>query len=171
MEHPKGRPTQPANSADSSEADEEELRDRYREALEEYRTILPGVQVLLGFLLTVPFSQRFEQLDELGRGLFMLAIVSTAIAILLFLAPMAFHRGAPDADREHRVRLAVRATIAGMLAVATAIVAAIFVVTRFVYDDTVAGVVAGSILGLAVTLWFLLPLGRRLLDVHRADGA
>ena len=167
MERPNGGPAGTAGSAVPSEADEEQLRDRYREALEEYRTILPGVQVLLGFLLTVPFSQRFEQLDDLGRDLFMVAIVSTALAILLFLMPTAFHRGAPDADREHRVRLAVRATIAGMVAVATSVVTAIFVVARFVYDDTVAAYVAGSILGLAVTLWFLIPLRRRLLDARR----
>ena len=171
MERGEGDASGTAGSADLSDADQEKLRDRYREALEEYRTILPGVQVLLAFLLTVPFSQRFEQLDDFGRDLFMLAIVSTAIAMLLFLMPTAFHRIAPDADREQRVRLAVRATVAGMMAVATSVVTAIFVVTRFVYDDTVAAVVAGSILALAVTLWFLLPLGRRLLDAHRADGA
>jgi uncharacterized membrane protein len=158
-----------AGSADANEAEEEQLRDRYREALEEYRTILPGVQVLLAFLLTVPFSQRFEQLDDLGRDLFMVAIVSTAAAMLLFLMPTAFHRIAPDADREQRVRLAVRATVAGMLAVATAVVTAIFVVVRFVYDDTLAAYVAGVILGLAATLWFVLPLGRRLLDARAGD--
>jgi uncharacterized membrane protein len=158
-----------ASSADTNEAEEEQLRDRYREALEEYRTILPGVQVLLAFLLTVPFSQRFEQLDDLGRDLFMVAIVSTAVAMLLFLMPTAFHRIAPDADREQRVRLAVRATVAGMLAVATSVVTAIFVVVRFVYDDTLAAYVAGVILCLAATLWFVLPLGRRLLDA-RPEG-
>lgn len=168
MEHTDDRAAQTASPGDPREGIEAHLRDRYREVLEEYRTILPGVQVLLAFLLTVPFSQRFEQLDDLGRGLFMLAIISTAVAMLLFLMPAAFHRIAPNADREQRVRLAIRASVGGMVAVATSVVTAIYVVTRFVYDNTVAAYVGGVILGLAATLWFLLPLGRRLLDA-RAD--
>jgi amino acid transporter len=169
MEPAEDRAAEAADSAEPDEAEEEELRERYREVLEEYRTILPGVQVLLAFLLTVPFSQRFEELDDLSRDLFMVAIASTAIAMLLFLTPTAFHRIAPEANREQRVRLAVRATVAGMLAVATSVVTAILVVSRFIYDDTVAAWVTGGILGLAITLWFLLPLGRRLLDA-RAEG-
>jgi uncharacterized membrane protein len=168
MEPTKDQATDVASSADQDQAAEEQLRDRYREVLEEYRTILPGVQVLLAFLLTVPFSQRFEELDDLGRDLFMVAIASTAIAMLLFLTPTAFHRIAPEADRAQRVRLAARATIAGMLAVATSVVTAVFVVSRFIYDDTVAAWVTAVILGLAIILWFLLPLGRRLLDSHAA---
>ncbi|MEX2532681.1 MAG: DUF6328 family protein, partial [Nitriliruptoraceae bacterium] len=74
MERLNDRPAGTASPAGSSKADEEQLRDRYREALDQYRTILPGVQVLLAFLLTVPFTQRFEQLDDLGHQLFMVAI-------------------------------------------------------------------------------------------------
>jgi uncharacterized membrane protein len=142
--------------------DDEEQRERYRELLEEYRTILPGVQVLLAFLLTVPFSQRFEQLDDLGRDLFMLAIVTTAVAMLLFLTPTAFHRLAPQAGREERLRIAIRTAVPGMLAVAVSVVTAVFVVTRFVYDDDIAALVAGMIAALAVALWLVVPLVRRL---------
>jgi uncharacterized membrane protein len=169
MEPTKDRAAGTMSSPGPDGAEEEQLRDRYREVLEEYRTILPGVQVLLAFLLTVPFSQRFEELDDLGRDLFMVAIASTAIAMLLFLTPTAFHRIAPEADRAQRVRLAARATVAGMLAVATSVVTAVFVVSRFIYDDTVAAWVTAVILGLAIILWFLLPLGRRLLDARADD--
>jgi Family of unknown function (DUF6328) len=40
-------------------ADREELRQRYYGLLQELRVVLPGVQVLLAFLLTAPFAQRF----------------------------------------------------------------------------------------------------------------
>jgi hypothetical protein len=51
---------------DDQEKDEE--RQRYSELLGELRTVIPGVQVLFAFLLTVPFSSRFEQVDRVGRG-------------------------------------------------------------------------------------------------------
>jgi hypothetical protein len=34
------------------------------ELLNELRVALPGVQVLFAFLLTIPFAQRFGQLDR-----------------------------------------------------------------------------------------------------------
>ena len=37
------------------------------ELLNELRVILPGVPFLFAFLLTVPFSQRFPELDGLWR--------------------------------------------------------------------------------------------------------
>ncbi len=57
--------------AGSGDDSAEQQRERYRELLEELRTIIPGVQVLFAFLLTVPFSSRFADLDELGRRAFM----------------------------------------------------------------------------------------------------
>lgn len=146
---------------DDRRRQDEEHRERYREVLEEYRTILPGVQVLFAFLLTAPFSPRFERLDEVGRNLFMLAIVSTAVSIVLLLSPTAYHRIAPRAGREKRLRVATRAAVGGLATVATAVVTAIFVVTRFVYDNDVAALLAGLIAGLALVLWFAIPIVRR----------
>lgn len=153
------------NTSDgTADSEDEEQRERYREMLEEYRTILPGVQVLLAFLLTAPFAARFADLDSLGRNLFMVAIISTAVAMLLFLTPTALHRIAPQTRRDERVRVAVRAAIAGMVMVAVGVVTAIYVVTRFIYGNTEAASVAGIVGGLAVVLWFLVPLVRRARD-------
>lgn len=141
---------------------EEELRDRYRELLEELRVILPGVQVLFAFLLTAPFSSRFPDLDLVGRRGYFVALVGAAASTLLLLTPTAYHRLAPDADRARRLRIAVRLTVAGLATLGTAIVAALFVVTRFVFENTAATVVAGGLLLLGAVLWYGLPLHRRL---------
>jgi hypothetical protein len=50
-----------------SERNRGELRDRYYGLLQELRVVLPGVQVLVAFLLTAPFATRFGQVDDAGR--------------------------------------------------------------------------------------------------------
>ncbi len=46
------------------EQDRDELRRRYYGLLQELRVLLPGVQILVAFLLTAPFASGFAQLDE-----------------------------------------------------------------------------------------------------------
>ena len=46
-------------------ADREELRTRYYGLLQENRVLVPGVQVLVGFLIAVPFNGRFTEVDSL----------------------------------------------------------------------------------------------------------
>ena len=146
----------------ADEPAEDALRDRYRELLEELRTILPGVQVLLAFLLTAPFATRFDHLDRLGRDVFAAALLGTALAAAALIAPTAYHRLARRQDRAERLRIAVRLAVAGMALLAVSVAAAVFVVARFVYHDGRVGLVFGAIAALgALGLWFALPLSRR----------
>ena len=149
----------------SSDDEDEEQSERYRELLEELRTIIPGVQVLFGFLLTVPFSARFTQLDDFGTGVFSAALFGVAVTTVVFLTPAALHRVRPTLGGRERLRLAVGFTIAGMGLLATSVATAVFVVARFIFDHTNVGAAFGSLLlALAVLLWFALPLALR----HRA---
>ncbi len=50
------------------------------ELLQELRVILPGVQVLFAFLLTVAFTQRFTELDPYLKDIYFTALLSTAFA-------------------------------------------------------------------------------------------
>lgn len=138
---------------------EGEQRERYRESLEELRTILPGVQVLFAFLLTVPFATRFDRLDRFGRDVFAVALLGTAFAAAVFMTPAAYHRLARDQDRESRLRVTVRLTIIGMGLLALSVAAAVFVVARFIFDSTATGAVFGASTALASgSLWFVLPI-------------
>lgn len=144
---------------DGSEA---EARKRYRELLEELRTILPGVQVLFAFLLTAPFSPRFGDLDAFGRDLYGIALVGTAVAATIFLAPASYHRIAPRQARHGRLRTGIRLMVAGMLVLGGSIVVAIFTVMRFIFGPSPATIVAAALAGLTVVLWYVVPLLRRL---------
>jgi Kef-type K+ transport system membrane component KefB len=147
---------------DEAEADgDPETRERYRELLEELRTILPGVQVLFAFLLTAPFSARFTELDEFGRDLYTAGLVGTALAMVVFLAPTSYHRIAPRRARADRLRSAIRMTVTGMLILAGSVSTVVYAVLRFIFGSDVANVVTILVAGAIVVLWYGVPLLRR----------
>lgn len=137
--------------------DRGELRDRYYGLLQELRTVLPGVQVLVAFLLTVPFSQRFDELDPVGRVAFFVALIAAVLASVCFVAPAATHRAGGRTRRVARLTWAVRLTAAGLVLLAVALCAAVYCVSRFVFDDTVAMLVTAVVFSTIVALWVILP--------------
>ena len=123
---------------------------------------LPGVQVLLAFLLTVPFSQRFGSVSSGQRAMYFAAVVASAAATVLFIAPTAYHRlRFRDRDKEHMLALANRMTIVGTVFLAVAISAVIWVVTSILFGTITAVVVAALVAAGTAWLWYLLPLSRR----------
>jgi len=132
------------------------------ELLNELRVILPGVQFLFAFLLTVPFSQRFSELDGLETGIFFVTLLCTAIATALLMAPSAQHRVLwREGVRERRLELGNTLTIAGLIFLVPAMVGAVFVVSNFIFGLG-AAVIATLLLGFFFALlWFALPLRYR----------
>lgn len=141
--------------------DDPETRERYRELLEELRTVLPGVQVLFAFLLTAPFSARFTELDEFGRDLYTVGLVGTALAMVVFLAPASYHRIAPRRERAARLATAIRMTVAGMLILAGSVTTIVFAVLRFIFGGGVPTIVTSVLAGAIVVLWYVVPFLRR----------
>lgn len=140
---------------------EQQLRERYRELLEELRTILPGVQVLFAFLLTAPFSARFGELDEFGRDLYVVSLVGTTLAMVLFLTPAAYHRIAPRQQRAQRVHTGVGLMVGGLFVLGVAVHVAVFTVLRFVFDALTAALVTVPVFVASLVAWFVMPWIRR----------
>ncbi len=128
------------------------------EMLEELRVALPGVQLLLGFLLILPFSQNFDSLAAYQRGVFLACFVLTAAVVALFIAPAAAHRlGFRKIDK---LVLLVRTNwqiIAGLAMLAIAIALATFLVCSVVLATSWAGVVAGLLALWFALWWFFVP--------------
>ena len=61
------------------ESEGERLDRQLAELLQELRVVLPGVQVLFAFLLTVPFSARFGRLTDTQRGVYVAVLLATAV--------------------------------------------------------------------------------------------
>jgi hypothetical protein len=139
----------------------ERLDRELMELLQELRVVLPGVQVLLAFLLTAPFQQRFVQLPGTLRNAFFASIVCATVATALLIAPSAHHRLRwREGDKEHLLRVANREAIWGTVFLAAAIVLALYVVTNVLFATWVAVVTAVLAVGLFGWLWYALPLFR-----------
>jgi hypothetical protein len=141
------------------------------ELLQELRVVLPGVQVLFAFLLTVPFTERFGDLTSFQEGLYFAILLSTAVTTALLVAPTANHRLLfHKQDKEHIVLVANRLALAGIALMAVSICGAILLISDVLFDIPVAVL---STLGIAVVftvLWFVGPMVRRARLVDRAGN-
>ncbi|MEX1264602.1 MAG: DUF6328 family protein [Actinomycetota bacterium] len=137
------------------------------EFLNEVRVVLPGVQVLFAFLLTVPFTGTFEkQVDGGERIAYIVAFFFTAFAAALMITPTPLHRlQFRQGDKEGFLRTSNRLVLAGIACLAIAMVAAVWLVAQILFTSggmaTVIGAVAA---GVVVLLWFVLPLVSRFSD-------
>jgi MFS family permease len=138
--------------------DREELRRRYEMLLQELRVVLPGVQVLMAFLLTAPFAQRFADLDDVGRRAYLVALASALGSTICLLSPTVFHRVADRTARRTRLVWSVRLAVVGFVFLSVALTAATWCITRLVFGTTVATVVAAVAVCAFVAVWILLPL-------------
>lgn len=59
--------------------------------LQELRVVQTGVQLLTGFLLTLPFQTRFESLSGAMRVVYLVVVVASIAATVLLTAPVAAH--------------------------------------------------------------------------------
>lgn len=144
------------------ESKPERLDRELIELLQELRIVLPGVQVLFAFLLTVPFTNRFEGLTDAERGLFLAALSSAAVASALLIAPGTFHRILfREHDKEWMIKMANRLTIMGTVFLAIAMACALFLVTEVIYGSKLAIAVAAGAAVLFIALWYAIPLARR----------
>jgi len=132
------------------------------ELLQELRVLGLGVQVLFGFLLSLPFTSQFRQLDGADRNLYLACLILAAVATALLLGPVAYHRLVfRQGMKERLVTTANVMAILGLIAVGLAVSSAVLLVTGFVAGYTTGGVIAGLVLLMFALLWFALPLGRR----------
>jgi len=133
------------------------------ELLNELRVTLPGVQVLFAFLLIVPFSQRFGEINDLQKYAYLVALTFTALGSAFLIAPTPYHRIRwRDQDKDAMLRLANRLALAGTICVAIAMPCALFFVTDFLFKSPVPALLAALVIGVIVTFWYALPLEREL---------
>jgi hypothetical protein len=144
--------------------DRDELRQRYYGLIQELRVILPGVQVLTAFLLTVPFNQGFERVDETGRVLWGVALVSAIGSVVAFVTPTAFHRYGPRTARSDRLEVGIVSSRAGVGFLAVSLLVSLTVVARFVFATGATLLVVLPVAVLMVSCWFAYPLVRRVRD-------
>jgi Family of unknown function (DUF6328) len=147
------------DSSARSETETQRLDRNWISLLQELRVVQTGVQLLTGFLLTLPFQQRFDELNATMRVIYLATVGCSVAATVLLEAPVAMHR---LLFRRHRTQYVVSAAhrfaYAGLLLMGLALTGV--TVTIF---GAVAGPVAGAVAGGCAALaelgfWVLLPL-------------
>src|SRR4029078_4734688 len=129
--------------AESAEAPKARLEREYNELLQELRSLIPGANVLLGFLLAVTFTDQFDTLDRIERYVYFGTLVSTAVSCLLFMAPAAHHRlRFREGDKDNILRKGNREAIAGTVASSLAFTGVLFLVTERIFGTPEAIVVS-----------------------------
>ena len=129
------------------------------ELLNELRVVLPGVQALFAFLLIVPFNERFSGVTSGERAVYLVALLGSALACVLFITAPAFHRlRFRRHDKAQLIRIGNRCAIAGMACLAVAMVAAVFLVTEFLAGAGAAAALTAVIAGPVVVLWWIVPI-------------
>src|SRR5215212_3456505 len=141
-----------------AESEKERLDRELIELLNELRVALPGVQVLFAFLLTLPFTNRFERLTGADRAIYFCALLLSAVASAFLIAPSAHHRlRFREGAKEELIRLGNRMAVSGLVCLALGVVASISVVADYLYgEDVRIPVTIVALLGLGF-LWFVVP--------------
>jgi Family of unknown function (DUF6328) len=152
-----------AESADPRDESEAERDDRnLAELLQELRVAGLGVQVLFGFLLSLPFTARFTRLSHSQRDLYLGSLVLSAVATALLLGPVAYHRLVfRRGQKEGLVQAAHVMAILGLAAVGLAVSAAVLLVTGYVAGGLTAALITAFVFCVFGGLWFAFPLARR----------
>ncbi|PZM98160.1 MAG: amine oxidase [Actinobacteria bacterium] len=153
---------------------EETKRQRWQrnfhDLLQELRVAQTGVQILFAFLLTLPFSTGFSESSDFQRNVYIVALLTAAAAAALIISPVAFHRALFRSGRKPELtRYAHRMATGGLAFLLIAMVAAVLLVTDFMFSRTTALVIT-SVTGIwFLFFWLVLPVARRFDGADPAD--
>jgi O-antigen/teichoic acid export membrane protein len=151
------------SASGTGETEAERNNRNLSDLLQELRVAGLGVQVLFGFLLALPFTVRFKQLNGTDRSLYQLSLLCAAFATALLVSPVAYHRWVFRRHEKGRMlRYANVQAILGLAMVAVAVCAAVWMVLLFVGLGWLVGLLAGLTTAAFVALWFVLPIADRL---------
>jgi cation transport ATPase len=151
-----------AEEPDRSEEEQERLNRQMTELLNELRVAMPGVQVLFGFLLAVPFQQRFDAVTSFQRDVYFVTLIAAAVATAVLIAPSAYHRIAfQQHDKPRIIKVGTVQFVCGLVALAIAMNGAVLLVTDFLFKEATVIVTVAAIGSLFTWLWFGIGLWRR----------
>jgi hypothetical protein len=140
----------------------EEKRDRQMiELLNELRVALPGVQILFAFMLTVPFSARYDKLTTFQRDVYYVTLIVTALSATCLIAPSAAHRlRFHQGERTWIIESANDLMIAALVFLALALAGSVLLITDVLFNGARVWIYPGALLVVILGLWFVRPLTR-----------
>ena len=145
-------------TAGEEESQHERITRNWNEMLQELRVTQTGVQILTGFLLTLPFQSRFPTLDALQRTAYLVVLLGAIIATSLFVAPVSYYRLLfRQGAREWLVKAGDRAARAGLVVLALTICGVLWLVFDVVVGRVESSIVLAGALLFFAGLWWAIP--------------
>ncbi|GAB3199431.1 hypothetical protein GCM10027062_16070 [Nocardioides hungaricus] len=145
-------------SSGRDESEEERLDRKFDDLLQELRVMQTGAQLTAGFLLTLPFQDRFADLDRFQVGLYLALVLLSALTTALVMTPVAIHRRLSGRHVKERVVASAHRLVYGVIACIALLVAGmVLLIFDVVVARTWAAVAAGAIAGVLALLLLALP--------------
>jgi hypothetical protein len=160
-------PEGPDKERHESEAEREDRK--YDDLLQELRVIQTSAQLTAGFLLTLPFQQRFSDLSTAQEWFYLVLVVLAALVIATVLSPVAIHRRLSGLRVKGLLVEAAHTLVQVALALLSLLAAGI---VTFIFDvvvDLTAAIIVGAAL-LAVLAGLMLVVPSVLLTKSRSKG-
>jgi hypothetical protein len=144
---------------DRLECDLERADRNMNELLQELRVAQTGVQILFAFLLTLVFQQRFADITEAQRWIYVVTLLLSVVTAGQLVAPAAVHRATFQCGMKmETVLLGHRLFTAGLAMLAVTLAGGVLLVLDVAVGRWFAVPVALASLLLLLALWYLLPL-------------
>lgn len=145
----------------------ERLDRHWNELLQELRLAQTGTQILFAFLLSIAFTNRFQDADRFTHDVFAGTLVASALAVGLFLAPVSFHRIVyQQRIRDRMIPIAGHLASAGLVFLILAICGGVLLAIDVVLSRTAALVIVAIVFAWFVVFWYAMPAWVRRTSGH-----
>lgn len=147
---------EPANSR--NETPHERADRNWGDLLQELRVSQTGVQILAGFLISLPFQSRFDDLDAFQKQWYLGVLGLALLTVGVILSPVAIHRLMFQGGAKPQIVAAAHVLTGLALAlIALLLASSAFLVVDVVIDRTVAAVAGLGVLTVLMVLLVLVP--------------
>ena len=135
--------TQSGASA-SGESESERLDRNWNELLQELRVTQTGTQILAGFLLTLPFQQRFSELADYQVTIYLVLVCGATLVTVLGVTPVGVHRRLFRRGEKARIVALGNALLRIMLVALSFVIVGTILFIFDIVVGTLAGIIAGA---------------------------
>jgi hypothetical protein len=153
------------------ESESSRLNRELNELLQELRVVQGGVLILVGFLLVIPFTQRFALVSAFQRDVYFATLMLAGAAAVAILAPVSHHRLAFRLrDKEALIARGNQVVMGALALLALAILGVVVLVTDFLFFPALTITMASGYLVVVLVLWYVLPVRSRRLAKTRSQS-
>ncbi|MGW8064173.1 DUF6328 family protein [Streptomyces ziwulingensis] len=152
----------PARRRGRNETEEERADRMWTELIQEVRVAQMGVQILFGFLLTVVFTPKYDDLSDTDQTIYLVTVVLGAVTTGALIGPVSLHRIVSGRRvKPQAVRWASRLTLLGLVLLLATTTASLLLILRVATHDGFVPYLVAGVVFWYLLCWFGIPLWTR----------